>query len=532
MMESTISTDKIKSFLKKIDELVNIENKKRGGALAVAVIHGNKIIYQRHIGKSNIEHAVAVKPNTKFYLASVSKQFAAFCIALLEKEGKLCIKDKVGQYLDYFPTEFSDITIEHLIHHTSGLRDEFMLYNLAGKNSDFDHRHIDLVRKLTQRQHSLNFTPGEYHLYSNAGYNLLAEIVSVASGKSLRKYAEENIFIPLKMKDTFFYDDITEIIPDRAMGYAYNEKSHQWRRDDLNDVVVGGSGLYSTVNDLCRWIRAFYSPSIVQDLLPQLSRTPDLTNGNRNNYAYGFMISQRAGQKIIQHGGLYTGFRSHVCILPDAKLGIAITAATGAEASEWVEKNIDILFNSSHIEPEKSYCLTSDIDITGIFRGAEPYPYIITKEDTFLLGNLFEKGKPIIFNSDGTFQEEGGKIRFRPIIENDNVIELEQINENGNVFYLKKQIDDGGVDIQLLSGRYYNHETEATLVISVSGDGIDIDGIVYPGKKEVLRRIYGNSYFSPGTELIIDFEFEPDTNKPRLYINDARCWKIEFINIK
>ncbi|MCW7546762.1 beta-lactamase family protein [Photorhabdus sp. APURE] len=531
MVELTLSTDNIELFLKKINELVNIENKKKGGALAVAVTHGNKTIYQRYIGQASIEHAVTVKPNTKFYLASVSKQFTAFCIALLEKEGKLSVKDKVGQYLDYFPAEFSDITIEHLIHHTSGLRDEFLLYSLAGKNSDFDHRHIDLVRKLTQRQQALNFTSGEYYLYCNTGYSLLAEIVSVISGKSLRKYAEENIFVPLKMKDTFFYDDVTEITSDRAMGYAYNEKPHQWVRDDINNTAVGGGGVYSTVNDLCRWIRAFYSPSVVQDLLPQLSRTPDLTNGNRNNYAYGLIISQREGQKIIQHSGAYAGFRSHVYILPDVKLGIAITAATGVEVTKWVDKYIDILFNT-HIEQEKPHCLTSDIDITGIFRGVEPYPYIITKEDCYLLGNLFEKGNPITFNSDGTFQEEGGKIRFRPIIENDNVISLEQINENGNVFYLKKMIDDDDVDIQRLSGHYYSHETEAVISVMPVGDGIGIDGIIYPGKKEVLRRIYGKSYFSPSTGLIIDFELDPDTDKPHLYISNSRCWKIEFYNLK
>ncbi|RAX11432.1 hypothetical protein CKY10_04705 [Photorhabdus sp. HUG-39] len=530
MVELTISTDNIKLFINKIDELVNIENKKKGGALAVAVTHGDKTIYQRHIGQASIEHTVAVKPDTKFYLASVSKQFTAFCIALLEKEGKIRVKDKVGQYLDYFPAEFSDITIEHLIHHTSGLRDKFLLYHLAGKNSDFDHRHIDLVRKLVQRQQALNFTSGEYYLYSNTGYSLLAEIVSVVSGKSLRKYAEENVFAPLKMKDTFFYDDITEIIPDRAIGYAYNKKLHQWVRNDINNSAVGGGGLHSTVNDLCRWMRAFYSPSIVQDLLLQLSRTPDLTNGNRNNYAYGLIISQREGQTIIQHGGSYAGFKSHVYILPDAKLGIAITAAIGVDVSKWVEQNIDILFGTD-IKPEELYCLTSDIDITGIFRGEEPYPYIITKEETYLLGNLFEKGNPIIFNSDGTFQEKGGKIRFRPIIENDSVTALEQINENGNVFYLKKRIDDGGIDIQRLAGRYYSHETEATITVSPSGDGIYIDGVVYIGKKEVLRRIYGNSYFSPSTELIIDFELDPNSNKPHIYISNSRCWKIEFVTV-
>ncbi|MCW7761350.1 serine hydrolase domain-containing protein [Photorhabdus luminescens] len=529
MMESTISINNINSFLKKIEELVNIENKKKGGAFAVAVTHGNKTIYQRHIGKANIEHTVAVKSSTKFYLASVSKQFTAFCIALLEKEGKLCVKDKVGQYLDYFPAEFSDITIEHLIHHTSGLRDQFGLFNLAGKNSDFDHRHIDLMRKLVQRQQTLNFTSGEYYAYSNTGYSLLAEIVSVVSGKSLREYAEENVFTPLKMKDTFFYDDITEIISDRAIGYAYNEELHQWRRYDLNDAMVGGTGVYSTVNDLCRWIRAFYSPSIVQELLPQLSRTPDLTNGDHNNYAYGLIISQREGQKIMRHGGSYGGFKSETCILPDAKLGIAITSATNADVYKFIRQCLDTLFNTGITEPDKQPCRTSDIDITGIFKGVEPFPYIITKEDCYLLGNLFEKGNPIIFNPDGTFQEEGGPIRFKPVIENDNVIALEQINENGNVFYLKKMIDKGDIDIQRLSGRYYNQETESIINIEVFGDDIYIDAVILPGKKETLRWIYGNSYFLPATELIIDFEFNSDTNEPRIYVNDGYCWKIEFV---
>ncbi|NRN29881.1 serine hydrolase domain-containing protein [Photorhabdus heterorhabditis] len=530
MMESAISIDNIKLFINKIDELVNIEEKKKGGALAVAVTFGDETIYQRHIGQASIEHAVAIQPNTKFYLASASKQFTAFCIALLEKEGKLNVKDKVGQYLDDFPERFSDITIEHLIHHTSGLRDTFLLYNLAGKNSDFDYCNADLVRKLTQRQQILSFTPGEYHLYSNTGYYFLGEIISVVSGQTLRKYAEENVFAPLKMKDTVIFDDITEIIPNRAMGYTYNEDSHQWIRSDINNSVVGSAAVHSTVNDLCRWMRAFYSPSIVQDLLPQLSRTPDLINGNRNKYAYGLDIDQREGQRIIHHSGTYAGFRANIVILPDAKLGIAITSATDINVANWVDKNIDILFNTD-IEPEKPHCLTSDIDITGVFRGIESYPYIITKEDVYFLSNLLEDRNPIIFNADGTFQGKGGKIRFRPVIENDSVIALEQIDENDNVFYLKKQVDDGVVDIKRLLGNYYSREMEAVISVISAGNGISIDGIIYPVKNEILQQIYRNSYFSPSTKLIIDFELDPNTNKPHLYISDARCWKIEFVAV-
>ncbi|WP_049583920.1 MULTISPECIES: serine hydrolase domain-containing protein [Photorhabdus] len=530
MMESMISKDNIQLYINKIDELVNIENEKKGGALAVAIIHDDKIIYQRHIGQASMEHAVDIQPNTKFYLASTSKQFTAFCIALLEKEGKLNVKDKIRQYLDYLPEHFSDITIEHLIHHTSGLRDVFLLYSLAGKNSSFDYCNSDLMEKLVQRQQTFNAPAGEYYIYSNTGYYLLGEIVNVASGKSLREYAEENIFAPLKMKDTIICDDVTEIISNRAMGYTYNQNSQQWARSDINNSVMGSAAVHSTVNDLCRWARAFYSPSIVQDLLPQLSRTPDLNNGNRNNYAYGLIIDQREGQRIIQHNGTFAGFQANICILPDAKLGMAMTAASNVDVGEWTDNYMDILFNT-HIEPKKSHCLTNDIDITGIFRGIEPYPYIITKEDFYFLGDLFKKGDPIIFNSDGTFQEEGSKIQFRPVIENDSVIALENIDENGNVFYLKKMNDEDSVDIQLLSGRYYSHETEAIINIISSGDDIYIDGIIHPVKKEALRHIYGNSYFSPSTEFVIDFEFDLDTNKYRLYIGNSRCLNVEFVAV-
>ncbi|OWO79564.1 hypothetical protein B5C26_20550 [Photorhabdus luminescens] len=529
MMEFTISRDKIKLLLKKIDELVDIENKKNGGALAVAITHGNETIYKRYIGQASIEHSTVVTPNTKFYMASVSKQLTAFCIALLEKEGKLNVKDKVEKYVDYFPAHFSGITIEHLIHHTSGLRDKYVPYGLAGKNSDFDHRSMELLRKLIQRQQKLNFTPGEYFRYSNTGYNLLAEIIKVVSGKSLREYAKENIFIPLKMNNTSFYDDVTEVISDRAIGYVYNEDANQWIRSDHNDSTIGSAGLRSTVSDLCRWMKAFYSPSIVRDMLPQLSRTPNLTNGNRNNYAYGLMLSQREGQKIIRHDGSYGGFKAEVCVLPDVKFGIAITAATGINTVEFTNQCLNILFNTDMTEPE--HCRTSNIDITGMFKGADPYPYIITKEDCYLLGNLFEKGNPIIFNADGTFQEKGGEIRFRPVIENGSVIALEQIDENDNVYYLKKMTDKGDIDIQRLSGRYYNCETESIVNIESSNHDLYIEAVILPGNKEVLRWVYENSYFHPSTQLIVDFEWDSDTDKPRLYLNDSRCWKIEFISV-
>ncbi len=185
---------------------------------AVGISRDGKPEYVRGYGMSNLEYGIAIGPESIFHVASISKQFTAFAIELLAREGKLSLDDDVRKHLPELPDYGRRITVAHLIHHTSGLRDQWSLLDLAGWRDDDLITEEDVLR-IVSRQRALNFEPGAEYLYSNTGYTLLAVIVRRVSGESLRAFAEARIFKPLGMTSTHFHDDHTEIVRGRTSAY-------------------------------------------------------------------------------------------------------------------------------------------------------------------------------------------------------------------------------------------------------------------------------------------------------------------------
>src|SRR3954471_12570553 len=182
----------------------------------VGVARQGSVVLARGFGLADLEHDTPIAPDTRFYIASISKQFTAMSIVLLAKDGRLSLDDSIQKWVPEVPPFGSTITLRHLLHHTSGLRDYFTLLAVTGWPSDgllTDDQFLALV----QRQKSLNFAPGDEFLYSNTGYALLSMVVKRASGKTLRDFAAERIFKPLGMTNTEFRDDHTSLIPRRAL---------------------------------------------------------------------------------------------------------------------------------------------------------------------------------------------------------------------------------------------------------------------------------------------------------------------------
>ncbi|MCB0837049.1 MAG: serine hydrolase, partial [Bacteroidetes bacterium] len=196
---------------KQIDQIFSEWNHKERPGGAVAVAKDGKIVFSKGYGMANLEYHIPNEPATVFHIASVSKQFTTFAILLLEKDGKLSLDDDIRKYLPEIPDFGTKITLRHLAHHTSGLRDQWNLLALAGWRLD-DVITLDHVMALMSRQKDLNFEPGEEYLYCNSGFTLLAEIVSRVSGKSFAEFTRERIFTPLKMNNTLFYVDHEEIV--------------------------------------------------------------------------------------------------------------------------------------------------------------------------------------------------------------------------------------------------------------------------------------------------------------------------------
>ena len=195
-----------------VDEVFVDRDSPDSPGCAVSVMEDGAIVYKRGYGMANLEYGVPITPSSIFHVASVSKQFTAFALLLLAEEGKLSLDDDVREYVEEVPDFETTLTIRQLIHHTSGLRDQWSLLRLAGWRFEADVITQGDVLDITSRQTSLNFNPGDEYLYSNTGYTLLAVIVERISGQSLRDFTEERIFEPLGMDDTHFHDDHRMIV--------------------------------------------------------------------------------------------------------------------------------------------------------------------------------------------------------------------------------------------------------------------------------------------------------------------------------
>ena len=306
-----------------VDELFAEWDRSDSPGAALAVTRDSEVIYKQGYGMANLEYDIPITTTTTFELASVSKQFTAFTIAILSHEGKLSLDDDIRTYLPDVPDFGSTITIRHLLHHTSGIRDYIQLFVLAGVRLD-DVVSLKDVLKMVSRQKTLNFEPGTAHLYSNTGYNLLAAIVEAVTGNSFREWTDTNIFKPLGMVNSQFCDDHEMILKHRAYGYQAVENDG-FKHVVNNTTAVGDGFLYSTVEDIAKWILHFDTARIgEQTVLEQMHERGVLSNGEQIDYAFGLHISEYKTLKTVGHGGAWRGFRSHLMRFPDQKFGVVI----------------------------------------------------------------------------------------------------------------------------------------------------------------------------------------------------------------
>src|SRR6185503_2218933 len=244
------------SLVKKINALFKQWDKPGSPGCAVGVVRNDSLIFAKGYGMANLEYGLPNTPKTLFHLASVSKQFTAYSIVLLAKQGKLSLDDDIRKYLPWFPNLGYTITIRHLLNHTSGVRDQWQLLATAGTRLD-DVITQEQIIKILSKQQALNFKPGDRYMYSNSGFTLLAEIVKAASGKSLRRFTDSVIFKPLGMTATHIHDDYTEIEKGRSYSYDRKDSAH-YTNSILSYSVAGATSLFSNIEDLAKWEMNFY----------------------------------------------------------------------------------------------------------------------------------------------------------------------------------------------------------------------------------------------------------------------------------
>ena len=316
-----------------------------GPGAAVAVLEDGEIVLERGYGSAQLEYAEPITPATVFHVASVTKQFIAFGIALLAHRGLLSLDDDVRTHLPELPDLGATVTLRHLIHHTSGVRDQWELLAMAGWRLD-DVITTEHVLGLMARQRELNFPPGTEYLYSNMGYTLLAEVISRVGGQPFPAWMEANVFRPLGMESTHLHVDHEHLVPGRAYSYspAGDDDEARWEKAVLSYAVAGATSLFTTAGDLARWLRNFETAEVGGPaVIRQMHQRGVLADGDTISYAFAIARGQHRGRERWAHGGADAGFRSYVIRFPGERLGVVVLSnAARFDAGEMARRVADV----------------------------------------------------------------------------------------------------------------------------------------------------------------------------------------------
>ena len=306
-----------------VDSLFKAWDKPTSPGCDLSIMKDGQVVYARGYGMADLEHDVKISPASVFHVASVSKQFTAAAVLMLADEGRLSLDDEVRKHVPQLPDFGVPITIRHLLHHTSGLRDQWDLLGIAGWRYSLDLITDGDVMAVLSRQKNLNFAPGSKHLYSNTGFTLLAQIVKNVSGQSFRTFTRDRIFVPLGMTHTHFRDNHAEIVKDIA--YGYRRTGDGFELSIPNFDTVGATSLLTTAEDLARWDENFYSHSLGgAALAAQLEEPGQLNDGTKLNYAGGLEINRYRGLRVVEHSGGDAGYRAHLARFPDQHFSVVL----------------------------------------------------------------------------------------------------------------------------------------------------------------------------------------------------------------
>jgi CubicO group peptidase (beta-lactamase class C family) len=317
---------------------------------ALGVVRDGGLVYSKGYGLASLEHGVPLTPQTVFDIGSIAKQFTAAAILLLAQDGKLSVDDDIRKHIPEMPDYGKPITLRHLLHHTSGIRDYIGILRLGGINFE-DVATEEESLALIARQKALEFSPGEQHSYSNSGYFLLSVVVERVSGKPIRAFAQERIFGPLGMTSTQYLDDHTMVIPRRATSYlprpdgGFQLVTSDWEQ-------TGDGGIQTTVEDLAKWDRNFYDPKVGGPaLIEQLETTGVLNSGEKIGYARGLFVDEYRGLRRVTHNGGWMAFVSDMTRFPAERFSVITLCNVGTADTTGLTMQVADLYLADRLQP-------------------------------------------------------------------------------------------------------------------------------------------------------------------------------------
>lgn len=512
----------------KIDQLFAAWDRPDSPGASVAVVQNGKIVFKKGYGAANLEYDVPNTPSTIFHIASVSKQFTAFAIAMLAEKGKIALDDDIRKYLPEIPDFGEKITIRHLVHHISGMRDQWNLLAMAGWRLD-DVITKEQVLKLLSNQQDLNFKPGEEYLYCNSGFTLMAEIVARVSDQSFAEWTAENIFKPLGMDNTLFYDDHQKIVKNRA--YSYFQDQNNYKKSVLSYANVGATSLFTTVEDLSKWALNFEKTTVGnQSVMELMHERGVLNNGEKISYAFGQVVGEYKGLKTVSHGGADAGYRTYFSRFPEQRFAVVVFSNLASFNTGRMALKITDIYLGDHMEKpapkevkeaEKKENKDEEVQVSKELLDAYAGQYelnpgfIITvkREGDRLSGQATGQPKFMLTTaSENEFfvPEVNATLVFQK--SDEGKVNQMLLKQNGREIILKRlaSFDPEAVDISLFTGKYYSPELQTTYTFLIEEDKLIARHQRHP---DIELKVAKPDFFSGNTWFFGQVEFVRNDQK-------------------
>jgi CubicO group peptidase (beta-lactamase class C family) len=321
---------------------------------AVGIFKDGRLVYDRGFGSADLEHGIPITADTMFYAGSIAKQFTAMAAALAIQRGFMRLEDDVRTFVPELPSYGAPITIRHLLHHMSGLRDINALMSIAGRRDDdaFDN---ETVLRVVARQRSLDFKPGDEYSYSNSGYALLALATERASKTSFASFADAKVFKPLGMSATHYHTDLGRLVNNRAFAYDWSPSAPgDVRLNIAHNQRAGAGGLLTSVRELLSWDENFYTGQVGgRDVIVQLETPGRLNDGTALDYGWGLRVGAYRGLPIVEHNGALGGFRAQIIRFRAQHTTAALLCnAASIDATDLSRRMMDVYLRDTFTQPK------------------------------------------------------------------------------------------------------------------------------------------------------------------------------------
>lgn len=533
----------------RVDAVFAAFDKPGSPGCALGVARDGKMIYSRGYGMANLEHNIPLTSKTVFDIGSTSKQFTAASILLLAQQGKLTLDDDIRKYVAELPAYDRPITIRHMLHHISGLRDYLTLMSLAGTDFDGVTTAADALR-IIARQKALNFSPGDEFLYSNSGFFLLSVIVERAGGKSLPQFARQNIFEPLGMNNSHFHDDHTMVVPGRATGYSPRPASAGggFRVDMSGFEQTGDGAVYTTVEDLMLWDQNYYQPKVGgQQLLADLQTTGVLTDGEKITYARGLVVDKYRGLPIVSHGGSWAGYRAELLRFPEERFSVICLCNTGNSNPSALARQVADIFLAERLAAATAKAAPPAAAVpvqlspdemkvrTGLYRNGRTGALrrVEFRDGKLWTASFFGGETEMVPSSKSEFRVNSPAGSFEIVFQTARPSEplrfhLKREAAKPESFEAVEKASPSAAELGAYAGRYFSEELDATYTVARDAGNLTVR--VDYGQSRPLRPTYRDAFAVPGG-LQMEFTRDAQGQVTGFAVQAGRVRDIRFVRL-